>query len=210
MLGIRGSRLAFVYQHLYLAQYRALHRALMRLKHPLEVRVMFPFIAHPREFLMLRADLEELFSTSGPPTEEVSKQNFDAMKIGVMLETPSACLLAPDLVHQADFMSVGSNDLTQMSWGLSRDDCGALISQYESSGYMPNPFRRLSSAVKLLLRPVLSGGAFGGPASLCGEHAADPASALEFFALGGTCLSVSVSSIPIAQIVAAQWTSAHQ
>ena len=204
MLGIRGVRLAVLRPGLYAMQVRALLDA-MRARHdaggrPI-VEVMIPLTVSAAELALARswvvAAAEELAVT-------------DTLLIGTMVETPRAALVADGLARIADFFSFGTNDLTQMTFGFSRDDVEAkMMPAYVARGLLPeDPFHSIDvDGVGDLIRTGIERGrtvkhrlAVG----VCGEHGGDPASIGFFLESGVDYVSCSPYRVPIARLAAAQ------
>lgn len=207
MMGVRGSRIAFLYPEVYEAQYRALVLALGKLREPLSVRLMFPFVSEPEEFHLMRSEWEEAvseFSVFDQDNRDMFQENLAAVQVGVMVEIPSLCYGVRKLFPGADFLSIGSNDLTQAAHLMSRDDCARLVSLYSSRGYFKNPFLEISDSVGELIRVVLEQSE-GIPVTLCGDHATQVSSAHSFLDWGGSGVSVPLSALPATQVSVAQW-----
>ena len=203
MLGIRGVRLAVLKPGLYAMQVRALLDA-VRTRHDLGgrpvVEVMIPLTVSAAEFSLARswvvAVAEELGVT-------------DTLLIGTMVETPRAALVADALAKESDFFSFGTNDLTQMTFGFSRDDVEAkMMPTYVERGLLPDdPFHSIDvDGVGALVRTGIERGrsvkhrlAVG----VCGEHGGDPASIRFFFESGVDYVSCSPFRVPIARLAAA-------
>jgi len=209
MLGTRGVRLGFVRPGLYEAQVVALMEAvgdrLVEGGNPI-VEIMIPLTVSGPELICARSWVEEAIDrfADRPGYDKVTT------KIGTMIETPRAALVADELANCADFFSFGTNDLTQMTFGFSRDDIeGRLMELYLTKELLAhNPFQKIDvEGVGELMRlgiglarkanPFLSIG-------VCGEHGGDPAS-IEFFVdLGLDYVSCSPYRVPVARLAAAQ------
>ena len=145
------------------------------------------------------------------PAEEVKKEKKSNMEyhIGTMIEIPRAALLADEIAKEAEFFSFGTNDLTQMTFGFSRDDAGKFLgSYYQNKIYEQDPFAKVDQKgvgklIKMAAelgrseRPILKLG-------VCGEHGGDPASVEFFNSVGLTYVSCSPFRVPIARLAAAQ------
>ncbi|WP_337844963.1 pyruvate, phosphate dikinase [Thermus sp.] len=172
MLGFRGVRLLLLRPKIFHMQLKALLEAARELREEgLDPRpeVMVPLVADPKEVERARALAEELFQEYGP------------IPFGTMLETPRACLLAGEIAPLVDFFSFGTNDLTQMTFGLSRDDAGRFLPRYLEEGLFPfDPTERLDEkGVGRLLRLAVEEGRRANPRlklGLCGEHGGEAAS----------------------------------
>jgi pyruvate,orthophosphate dikinase len=172
MLGFRGVRLLLLRPAIFRMQLKALLEAAQELKEEgLDPRpeVMVPLVADPKEVERARALAEELFQAYGP------------IPFGTMIETPRAALLAGEIAPLVDFFSFGTNDLTQMAFGLSRDDAGKFLPRYVEEGLFPfDPTERLDEkGVGRLLRLAAEEGRRANPRlklGLCGEHGGEAGS----------------------------------
>ena len=204
MLGLRGVRLGILIPELYKMQVRALVYAYLEVKklgHDPRPEVMIPLVATQRELLYLRESLEEeiakTFKGSGLSVE---------FPIGTMIETPRAAITADRLAVYADFISFGTNDLTQLTWAFSRDDVeSTFLPRYLDLELLPfNPFESLDEAgVGILLRTAveLSRGLRSDfKLGICGEHGGDPRSIHFFNSLGLDYVSCSPFRVPIARL----------
>ena len=129
--------------------------------------------------------------------------------VGTMIETPRACLISKKLVEQgAEFFSFGTNDLTQMTFGFSRDDIGGFMGQYLEQGVMEaDPFQTLDKGVKELVKKGVEKARKLDPklkVGICGEHGGDPASVKFCHHVGMNYVSCSPYRVPIARLAAAQ------
>ncbi|MGD0678590.1 MAG: pyruvate, phosphate dikinase [Polyangiaceae bacterium] len=207
MLGHRGCRLAVSYPEIYAMQARAIFEAAVAADaEGVEVRpeVMIPLA-------MTRAELEktrdivvrtagQVFASTGRRVE---------FSFGTMIELPRAAVMAAELAQVAEFFSFGTNDLTQATMGLSRDDAGKFLPAYVESGILPkDPFVSLDQAgVGALVRMGIERGRAGRAtlkAGVCGEHGGDPTSIGFFHELGLAYVSCSPYRVPIARLAAAQ------
>ena len=183
MLGHRGCRLGVSYPELYRIQARAIVEAAYECEkkgikvHP---EIMIPFIMESKELAYLRKEIEEeiesFFKEVGATVE---------YKLGTMIEIPRACLLANEIAEYADFFSFGTNDLTQMSMGLSRDDSVKFLDDYREKGiWEGEPFYSIDTkAVTKLVEIGVKNGKSAKPnlqIGVCGEHGGDPKS-IEFY-----------------------------
>jgi pyruvate,orthophosphate dikinase len=200
MIGIRGVRLGVLKPGLYAMQVRALLAAaedVARAGGEPIVEVMIPLTVCAEELERARAWVDEALDSVEHPIE---------LRFGTMIETPRAALVADELASLAEFFSFGTNDLTQMTFGFSRDDVeGKLMPRYLADGILPaNPFKTVDAAgvVKLVrmatdegrrVRPGLKVG-------VCGEHGGDPASIAQFVAAGLDYVSASPFRVPIARL----------
>ncbi len=220
MLGTRGVRLGVIKPGLYAMQVRALmEAALDRVDaggHPI-VEIMIPLTVTREEMALARSWVEAAVAATLKAGAEVkAKTGAKAAKgklevlIGTMIETPRAALRAGEIAEEADFFSFGTNDLTQMTFGFSRDDVeGRMMSAYLEEGLLKrNPFEvvdpdgvgelvRLGTERGRATRPSLKVG-------VCGEHGGDPESIATFAAAGLDYVSCSPFRVPIARLAAAQ------
>lgn len=207
MLGYRGCRLGIAYPRLYRIQGRAILEAALECKqegHPVHPEIMIPFVMEAKELAYVKAQIQEeieaLFLEKG---ERIP------YKLGTMIEIPRACLLADDIAKEADFFSFGTNDLTQMSMGLSRDDSVKFLDQYREKGiWEGEPFYSIDQkAVGKLVEMGVQLGRAGNQnltIGICGEHGGDPKS-IEFFEKNGfDYISCSPFRVPAALLAAAQ------
>ena len=202
MLGHRGSRLAVTAPEIYDMQLRAIFAALGEASDAAQsVEIMFPLITGERE-------LQAMIDRVAPLAEEAG---IDASRyrLGVMIEVPRAAIVADRLAEKVDFFSFGTNDLTQTTFGLSRDDSGTFLPSYLSAGLMDSdPFARLDEeGVGALMALACEKGRGVKPAlklGLCGEHGGQPDSIAFCQSLGLDYVSCSPFRVPIARLAAAQ------
>ena len=202
MMGLRGCRLGIMFPEIYESQVRALMAACRQArKQGIQPRVdiMLPLISSASEVSILRERLE-------PIVTEDARQSIG---IGAMIETPRACLRAEEIAQDCDFFSFGTNDLTQLAFGLSRDDAGTFMPEYRNLGLLAsNPFRVLDEqGVGELLAIAVERGRLTKtdmPMGLCGEQGAEPASVTLAHDLGFNSVSCSPYRVPIARLAAAQ------
>ena len=202
MLGLRGVRLGLVVPGLFAMQVRAIAQAAAaRVAAGGDPRpeIMVPLVATVQELETVRAESESVLSeVDGAPP----------IRIGTMIEVPRAALTAGEIAHAAEFFSFGTNDLTQMTWGFSRDDVeGAFFSQYLSLGiFAASPFETIDAAgVGELVRIAVERGRAARPGltvGVCGEHGGDPASVRFFHDAGLDYVSCSPFRVPIARLEA--------
>lgn len=207
MLGLRGCRLAIVYPVLPRMQVRAIATAMAKLvKEGFDPKpeIMIPLVATVNELAKLRAVAEEVIA-------EVEAAEGISLKIpiGTMIELPRAAVTADEIATQADFFSFGTNDLTQTTFGFSRDDVEAeFVPQYLSEKLLPyNPFATVDPGVAKLVEMGVTLGHEGNPdlvCGVCGEHGGDPDSVKTFHALGLDYVSCSPYRVPLARLAAAQ------
>lgn len=207
MLGHRGCRLAITYPEIYKMQVRAIAEAAADLTaegERLIPEIMIPLIATDEELALLRSLTVE---TVQRVQAEKSVQ-FEYL-VGTMIELPRAAVLAEDIASHADFFSFGTNDLTQTTLGLSRDDSGRFLGSYVSQGILPkDPFVSIDrKGVGALVKMGIEGGRKAKPqlkVGICGEHGGDPES-IEFFnSVGMDYVSCSPFRVPIARLAAAR------
>jgi pyruvate, orthophosphate dikinase len=208
MLGHRGCRLAVTYPEIYEMQTKAILQAAIELKKEgkecAEVKIMIPLVALAGEFRYLRgvvlAAAEAQFEELG---EKVHYQ------VGTMVETPRAALTAEDIARDSEFFSFGTNDLTQTTFGFSRDDVEAkFIPKYIEMGLLPeSPFDSVDvSGVGRLVKMAVVEGRRSKPnleIGICGEHGGDPKSIAFFAEAGLNYVSCSAFRVPVARLAAA-------
>jgi pyruvate,orthophosphate dikinase len=208
MMGLRGVRLGLVEPELYRVQIEAAVEAVIRRLQKggdPHLEIMLPLVGAAEELRRMRIAIEEVIA-EGAATSGLSLQ----IPIGTMIELPRAALVAGELAEVADFFSFGTNDLTQMTYGLSRDDAEArFLSRYLEEGILAaNPFQTLDrTGVGRLVRVATREGKEVNPAltvGVCGEHGGDPKS-IEFCReLGLDYVSCSPPRVKVARLAAAQ------
>ena len=205
MLGLRGVRLLTVHPELVDAHVRALVTAAARLAHEgLDPRpeVMVPLVSDVAE---LAAAREHILEVADQTARDLGSDR-PAPRVGVMIELPRAALTAGDLAGLAEFFSFGTNDLTQTTWGMSRDDAQAsFLTSYATSGLLPeDPFVTLDQrGVGELVRIAVERGRAARPGlelGVCGEHAGDPASIRFLTGCGVDYMSCSPPRVPVARL----------
>ena len=209
MLGKRGCRLGITMPEIYQMQARAIFEALAQswTDGPLvRPEIMIPLVSARREASLIRRDIDQIAASVA---EETGK-GF-SYKVGVMVETPRAALRAGDLAGDMDFLSFGTNDLTQMSYGLSRDDAGRFMRDYVNAGvFQEDPFHSLDvegvGELMMIARDRARETRIDIPLGLCGEHGGDPASIRFCEAAGFDYVSCSPFRVPIARLACAQAT----
>jgi len=206
MLGHRGCRLGISYPEITEMQGRAIFEAAVRAsRRGIDVRpeLMIPLVATRREFEhqrnILVAQAEEVLGGMGEPV---------SYAIGTMIELPRAALMAGDIAQSAEFFSFGTNDLTQTTFGLSRDDAGRFLPSYVEKGIFPeDPFQVLDQdGVGRLIRMAVDEGRKTRPGlkvGICGEHGGDPRSVKFCHRIGLDYVSCSPYRVPIARLAAA-------
>ncbi len=206
MLGLRGVRLGFVVPGLFALQARAVAEAAVEARrrgHVARPEVMVPLVATVRELEITRSELAEVIA-------EVARESGEQLDIpiGTMIELPRAALTAGEIAAVADFFSFGTNDLTQTTWGLSRDDVeGAFFPAYfKARVFDVSPFETLDRAgVGRLVRIAVEEGRIANPllqVGVCGEHGGDPDSIHFFDAVGLDYVSCSPFRVPVARLEA--------
>ncbi len=200
MLGHRGSRLAVTAPEIYTMQLRAIFEALGDSK-AAHVEIMFPLIVDAAELNAMLALVPDIAADCG-----VSEADYS---LGTMIEVPRAALMADELAENVSFFSFGTNDLTQTTLGISRDDAGRFLPQYVNRGLLPvDPFASLDEkgVGALMQMAAQRGRATNGDLKLgiCGEHGGDPASIDFFHKSGFDYVSCSPFRVPIARLAAAQ------
>jgi pyruvate,orthophosphate dikinase len=208
MLGHRGVRLAVTYPEILEMQVQSLlsgaRAAMADGGEPVALEIMVPFVSTAHEVTWVRERVMELVDAAGLPP--AARQRF---AFGTMIELPRAALRAADIAKHVDFFSFGTNDLTQTTYGISRDDAPAFLAAYQRKGlYELDPFVTLDQkGVGELIATAIERGRAANPAlkiGICGEHAGDPAS-LDFFAsLAVDYVSCSPYRVPVARLALAQ------
>jgi pyruvate,orthophosphate dikinase len=210
MLGTRGVRLGVIKPGLYAMQVRALMEAAVERKaaggKPV-VEIMIPLTISREELALARGWVEVAIAEASAAAGKGASVD---VTIGTMIETPRAALLAGEIADAADFFSFGTNDLTQMALGFSRDDIeGRVMGPYLEQGLLArNPFETIDAAgVGELVRLAATRGRSAKPGlklGVCGEHGGDPESIELFFDAGLDYVSCSPYRVPIARLAAAQ------
>ncbi|WP_297812231.1 pyruvate, phosphate dikinase [uncultured Finegoldia sp.] len=208
MLGHRGCRLAVTYPEIYRMQARAIMSAAIRVKEEtsnnIVPHIMIPLVGEKRELKYVK---DQIIQEINMVFEETN-QKLD-YEIGTMIEIPRACLMADEIAQEADFFSFGTNDLTQMTFGFSRDDAGKFLSEYkENKIYERSPFERLDQeGVGQLIKMAIEKGKSSNSklhVGICGEHGGDPESVEFCHRIGLDYVSCSPYRVPIARLAAAQ------
>lgn len=205
MLGHRGSRLAVTWPEIYEMQVRAIFEAAIAARGDgvdVKPEIEMPLIGNDRELKMMK-DL-----TMRVAGEYAGRIDF-TWKFGTMIELPRACLVADQLAGMADFFSFGTNDLTQTTWGISRDDVGKFMDAYISKGVLErDPSESIDrQGVGALMRMAVEKGrnvSSDLDIGICGEHGGDPASVEFCHEIGLNYVSCSPFRVPIARLAAAQ------
>jgi len=208
MLGFRGCRLAIAYPEIAEMQARAIFEAAVeagkRTAKPVVPEVMVPLIATRAEFDLVKARIDAMAAAVAKETG--TKVHY---QVGTMIELPRAALKAGEIAETAEFFSYGTNDLTQTTFGISRDDAASFLGAYTAKGILPvDPFVsidregvgelvEIATARGRKVRPKLKLG-------ICGEHGGDPASVAFCHQVGLDYVSCSPFRVPIARLAAAQ------
>ncbi|XP_043709382.1 pyruvate, phosphate dikinase, chloroplastic isoform X2 [Telopea speciosissima] len=207
MLGFRGCRLGISYPELTEMQARAIFQAAISMSNQgVQVlpEIMVPLVGTPQELghqvSLIRSIAEKVFSEMGTSLD---------YKVGTMIEIPRAALLADEIAKEAEFFSFGTNDLTQMTFGYSRDDVGKFLPVYLSKGILQSdPFEVLDQkGVGQLIKIATDKGRGARPSlkvGICGEHGGEPSSVAFFAKVGLDYVSCSPFRVPIARLAAAQ------
>ena len=217
MLGHRGVRIAISYPEIYRMQLRAIFDAAYKLKregvdaHP---EIMIPLVMTPNELKVIRNGkrIEGKHVLGIRDIEEEVRSQYDTdpidYRVGTMIELPAAALNGGEIARYADFFSFGTNDLTQTTYGISRDDFNNFFSDYNEFDLLPsNPFKVLQQQVRDLIQTASMRGRMVRPdlsLGLCGEHGAEPENVEFFHEVGLNYTSVSPYGIPIAKLAIAQ------
>jgi len=207
MLGHRGCRLGITYKEIYDMQVRAIIEAACSVKKKgLDVypEIMIPIVGTEKELKIFRENIQQLAG-------EIMKKKGVEIRytIGTMIELPRAAVTADRIARQADFFSFGTNDLTQMTFGFSRDDTGNFLPEYIERGILEkDPFQSLDvEGVGMLIEIGVKKGRSTKPAlkmGICGEHGGDPSSIAFCHRIGLDYVSCSPFRVPIARLAAAQ------
>jgi pyruvate, orthophosphate dikinase len=208
MLGFRGCRLAIAYPEIAEMQSRAIFEAAVeaekRTGKAVGLEVMVPLIATKAEFDLVKARID---ATAQSVMKETGKKL--GYQVGTMIELPRACLMAGDIAGTAEFFSFGTNDLTQTTYGISRDDAAGFLGTYIAKGILEiDPFISVDrDGVGELVRIGVERGRKTRPdlkVGICGEHGGDPASVAFCHEIGLDYVSCSPYRVPIARLAAAQ------
>jgi pyruvate,orthophosphate dikinase len=209
MMGHRGCRLCVTYPEIAVMQAKAVIRAAINVKkrHPdwnLVPEIMIPLVGEVKEFKFVK---DVVVATADA---EIKAAGSDlCYKVGTMIEIPRACLTADEIAKEADFFSLGTNDLTQMTFGFSRDDAGKFLEvYYDQKIYESDPFARVDQkGVGKLMELCIKLGKPQNPklhVGICGEHGGDPSSVEFCHRIGLDYVSCSPFRVPIARLAAAQ------
>jgi len=209
MMGHRGCRLAVTYPEIAAMQTRAVIKAAINVKkaHPeweLVPEIMIPLIGEVKEFIYIKNIVVKI-------ADELIAQAGSNLKylVGTMIEIPRACLTSDEIAAEAEFFSFGTNDLTQMTFGFSRDDAGKFLDEYYAKKiFESDPFARIDQiGVGKLMEMSVELGKKARPdikLGICGEHGGDPSSVEFCHRIGLNYVSCSPYRVPIARLAAAQ------
>ncbi|MCR5388491.1 MAG: pyruvate, phosphate dikinase, partial [Lachnospiraceae bacterium] len=215
MMGHRGCRLTVTYPEIARMQTKAVIRAAINVQkaHPewnLKPEIMIPLVSEIKEFKFVKNIVVETADA------EIKAAGADLQyEVGTMIEIPRACLTADEIASEADFFCFGTNDLTQMTFGFSRDDAGKFLNSYYDEKIFENdPFAKLDqNGVGKLMKMAIK---LGRPVNkslhigICGEHGGDPSSVEFCHKIGLDYVSCSPFRVPIARLAAAQAAIAEQ
>ena len=207
MLGQRGCRLGIMYPEIYIMQVRAIIEAACNVKQKgikVQPEIMIPLVGIKAEYTRLKEQsikvIEKVFEEKGVKV---------AYMLGTMIEIPRAAVIADKIAQEAEFFSFGTNDLTQMTFGFSRDDVGVFLGKYVEEGIVErDPFQSLDQeGVGTLVKMGIEKGRSvreNLKVGICGEHGGDPASVEFCHRVGMNYVSCSPYRVPIARLAAAQ------
>jgi pyruvate,orthophosphate dikinase len=208
MLGLRGCRLGIMIPDFVKIQTRAILNAQVAVRreggNPI-AKIMIPLVGHVNELRVTR----ELLETEADAIAAAASDVKVDYKFGTMIEIPRGALTADEIAHEATFFSFGTNDLTQMTFGYSRDDAeGGFLLKYVEDRILPvNPFQTLDDAVAGLMKIAVDKGRSARPdieLGICGEHGGDPESIHKCERIGLDYVSCSPFRVPVARLAAAQ------
>ncbi|MGL5087499.1 MAG: pyruvate, phosphate dikinase [Clostridium sp.] len=208
MMGHRGCRLAVSYPEIAEMQTRAVIEAAIAVKeskgYNIVPEIMIPLVGEVKELKYVK---DVVVATAKAVMEEKGV-NLE-YKVGTMIEIPRACIIADDIAKEAEFFSFGTNDLTQMTFGFSRDDAATfLVDYYENKIFEQDPFAKLDQkGVGALVKLAVQKGKEGRPGiklGICGEHGGDPSSVEFCHNIGLDYVSCSPFRVPVARLAAAQ------
>ena len=208
MLGHRGCRLAITYPEIAEMQAEAIISAALevRKEEGLDIvpEIMVPLVGHVNELSYVKKIITEV-------ADRLIAESGDDMKymVGTMIEVPRAAVTADEIAEEAEFFSFGTNDLTQMGFGFSRDDTGSLIKEYLDKGILEeDPFQSLDrDGIGKLMKTAVEGGKktrANIKLGICGEHGGDPKTVEFCHKVGLNYVSCSPFRVPIARLAAAQ------
>jgi pyruvate,orthophosphate dikinase len=207
MLGHRGCRLGISFPEIYKMQCRAIFEALVECKKekikPIIAEIMIPLVSSEAEIRIMR----ELVTEVANKVQKENKIKLDYL-VGTMIELPRAAIRAKDIAKHADFFSFGTNDLTQTTFGISRDDAGKFLNDYiENKIFDVDPFISIDKGVAELIELAVEKGKKQNKKiklGICGEHGGDPKSIHICQKIGLNYVSCSPYRVPIAKLAAAQ------
>ena len=209
MMGHRGCRLAVTYPEIAVMQTKAVIKAAIAVQQrhsdwKVVPQIMIPLVGEIKEFKFVK---DVVVETADAVIAD-AKVELE-YEVGTMMEIPRACLVSDEIGAEADFFSFGTNDLTQMTFGFSRDDAGKFLPSYYSTKiYESDPFARLdTNGVGKLMKLAVKQGKEANPklhAGICGEHGGDPSSIEFCHSIGLNYVSCSPYRVPIARLAAAQ------
>ena len=205
MLGHRGCRLGMTYPEITAMQARAVIEAAYAVRGA-RAEIMIPLVGHVKEFTNQKQIVLDVFEQI---KAEKKGRKAPEIKIGTMIEVPRGALTADEIAKEAEFFSFGTNDLTQMGCGFSRDDAGRFLAEYVEMGvYETDPFQTLDrTGVGELVRIAVKKGRAVRPdlkLGICGEHGGDPSSVEFCHIVGLDYVSCSPYRVPVARLAAAQ------
>ena len=209
MMGHRGCRLAVTYPEIAAMQTKAVIRAAINVKKAhadwnVVPEIMIPLVGDIKELKFVKKVVVETADA------EIAAAGSDLKyEVGTMIEIPRACLTADEIAKEADFFCFGTNDLTQMTYGFSRDDAGKFLNAYYDTKIFENdPFAKLDqTGVGSLMEMAVAKGKASGKNlhyGICGEHGGDPVSVEFCHKIGLNYVSCSPFRVPIARLAAAQ------
>ncbi len=208
MLGHRGCRLAVTYPEIYRMQVRAIIEAALDVKEKgyedIYPEIMIPLVGHVEELKFVK---EEVLDEINQVFEE--RNNTCKYMVGTMLEVPRAAITSDEIATEAEFFSFGTNDLTQMGFGFSRDDAGKFLGEYVDKGiFAKDPFQAIDQrGIGKLMEISIDLGRKTNPnlkLGICGEHGGEPSSVVFCHDIGLDYVSCSPFRVPIARLAAAQ------
>lgn len=214
MMGHRGCRLAVTYPEIAKMQTRAVMEAAIEVKqekgYDIVPEIMIPLVGEKRELKFVKEVVVEVADKV-----KAEKKSDIQYKVGTMIEIPRAALLAGEIAEEAEFFSFGTNDLTQLTFGFSRDDAGKFLDDYyKSKIYESDPFAKLDqNGVGQLVEMAAAKGRATRPdlkLGICGEHGGDPSSVEFCHKVGLDYVSCSPFRVPIARLAAAQAALANK
>jgi len=204
MMGFRGCRLGIKYPEISVMQTRALVKAMIRLAQEgiqTHAEMMVPLTTDIREFIYIK----NLIDGTAKKLMEEFGTNVE-YKVGTMIETPRAALMSQQISKYADFYSFGTNDLTQLTYGLSRDDAGKFLDNYYNKQvYTIDPFKTLDQdGVGMLMEIAVTSASRKIEMGICGEHGGDEASIRYAESIGLDYVSCSPFRVPTARLISAK------